>query len=260
MTVDYYILNPTGNITALVINNGIDEKRFPLISNAIMTRHKNVEQVGFVDFSLGAPLLHMAGGEFCGNATMSAAALFCELNSIKSDCLSVQVYGYPADILAEVNKTNDGYSCRISIDRPTDIKTVTFSIENKEYTFPIIALDGISHIIADLSIDENTAKELLKKYCDDLYLPAIGIMIYDKENRFLTPIVYVKSCNTVFCENSCGSGSCALCTHLTQHCVKDTEVVINQPGGTLKAVSSRNAKTVKLSGHVRIESHFNEKI
>ena len=74
----YSILDPTGNITALV-ESPVEISLQPLTAAAIMRRHPEVEQVGFLrDVSDGNSVraeLRMAGGEFCGNASMSAAAL-----------------------------------------------------------------------------------------------------------------------------------------------------------------------------------------
>lgn len=71
--LDLTILNPGGNITALV--EGIPDSR-PLrktINDEIMRAFPKVEQVGFLDRSIKR--LEMAGGEFCGNATRCAAYL-----------------------------------------------------------------------------------------------------------------------------------------------------------------------------------------
>jgi diaminopimelate epimerase len=77
--IKYCIFDPTGNITALV-ETGVEEARQPEVASLIMSRHPDVEQIGFVCFSEqngdADVSLRMAGGEFCGNATMSAAALF----------------------------------------------------------------------------------------------------------------------------------------------------------------------------------------
>ena len=72
----YCILDPTGNITALV-ESSVGEKDQPAVAALIMQQHPSVEQVGFVQYHGEYPVcLRMAGGEFCGNASMSAAALF----------------------------------------------------------------------------------------------------------------------------------------------------------------------------------------
>ena len=82
--IRYSILDPTGNITALV-ESKVEISRQPLVAEEIMKSHPEVEQVGFVRFPENREdhseagenvALRMAGGEFCGNAAMSAAALY----------------------------------------------------------------------------------------------------------------------------------------------------------------------------------------
>ena len=78
-TIRYRILDPTGNITALVYGD-VEIGRQPSFAAGLMRRHPEVEQVGFLRLPppggdrTGAEL-RMAGGEFCGNASMSAAML-----------------------------------------------------------------------------------------------------------------------------------------------------------------------------------------
>lgn len=67
------ILYPGGNTTAIVEGIPSSQLERKRINDAIMKQFPKVEQVGFLDRS--KPLLQMAGGEFCGNATRSAACL-----------------------------------------------------------------------------------------------------------------------------------------------------------------------------------------
>ena len=77
----YYIFDPTGNITALV-ESGVAAADQSAVASRIMERHPDVEQVGFITYADDAAAadvpvsLRMAGGEFCGNATMCTAALY----------------------------------------------------------------------------------------------------------------------------------------------------------------------------------------
>ncbi len=64
---DLTILNPGGNITALINGIPATRSRRKRINDAVMKNFANVEQVGFFDSA--AARLEMAGGEFCGNAT-----------------------------------------------------------------------------------------------------------------------------------------------------------------------------------------------
>lgn len=67
------IMNPGGNITALV--DGVDRTlgERSAINDKVMAKFPKVEQVGFIDYSPAR--LVMAGGEFCGNATRCSAFL-----------------------------------------------------------------------------------------------------------------------------------------------------------------------------------------
>lgn len=87
----YCIFDPTGNITALVETEVRPADRAP-VASGIMAAHPEVEQVGFVAYNDSAceaadaaVSLMMAGGEFCGNATMCAAALYAERRGMPAD-------------------------------------------------------------------------------------------------------------------------------------------------------------------------------
>ena len=80
--IRYSILDPNGNITALV-ESRVSPDEQPSLAAEIMRLHPEVEQVGFVRFRDGNSVpdgvhaeLRMAGGEFCGNASLCAAALY----------------------------------------------------------------------------------------------------------------------------------------------------------------------------------------
>ena len=128
----YRIFDPTGNITALV-ESLVDVERQPETAAAVMLRHPKVEQVGFfrmagpaqqdnaaADGTAASPvqaMLRMAGGEFCGNASMSAAALHVlirdaearerEKISDRRDAAEGKESGTGKEV-AEVGKVSDG--------------------------------------------------------------------------------------------------------------------------------------------------------
>ncbi|MCQ2455513.1 MAG: hypothetical protein MJ090_05190 [Clostridia bacterium] len=255
MTIEYYILNPTGNITALVIDNGIDKKYYTQISDIIMKENNRIEQVGFIDFRKKTPYLCMAGGEFCGNATMSAAVLYSHINCDNCADTAIKVFGCKNEISVKSQKTDDAYYCKINLEKPKSIYNYNFDVNGKTFNLPVVEFEGISHIITENSVSKNDAEILLKTYAVKLNLSALGIMIFNSKTNEITPIVYVKSCETLFYENSCASGSCALCAYLTANSDSKTEIEIIQPGGVLKTISSSKAKYVELYEKVSIISH-----
>lgn len=63
--INYKILNPGGNKTAIVIGNKYSKKEKKQINDKILNQNLDVEQVGFIDAKENK--LEMAGGEFCVN-------------------------------------------------------------------------------------------------------------------------------------------------------------------------------------------------
>lgn len=255
MNIEYYIINPTGNITALVTSN-VQIEKYNIVSKKIMELYPDVEQVGFVNLTENSPNLRMSGGEFCGNATMSSAVLFCEKEKCIESTVKVNVYGSKDTFSVKVKKDGDFYSCELKVPKSNKIIELDFETENEKYTFPMVNFDGISHIIALNHLSESTTKKILVKYSKNLHLPAMGLMLYNKENNSLTPYVYVNECDTFFAENSCASGTCAVCEYLTVNSPSEDEFAFVQKGGTLKAKSSKNSDFITLYGNVKIEEHF----
>ena len=97
--INLTILNPGGNITALVKGTNRSPAERRIINDKIMTEFPKVEQVGFIDYS--PTRLVMAGGEFCGNATRCAA--FLALKG-KSGRTNVSVSGTNQSLRARIDR------------------------------------------------------------------------------------------------------------------------------------------------------------
>ena len=128
----YCIFDPTGNITALVETEVRPADRAP-VASGIMAAHPEVEQVGFVayndsaceaadaadattraaaDAPDAAVSLMMAGGEFCGNATMCAAALYAERRGMPADgAVKVKVSGAEAPLTVQLEEIKGSGAC-----------------------------------------------------------------------------------------------------------------------------------------------------
>ncbi len=258
MKTEYYIINPTGNITALVLGEH-KKADYAAIGSAVMKKHNNVEQVGFVS-SVGDDIsINMCGGEFCGNATMSAAALAFDL-SLKQGTVSylINASGAEGAVPVTVKENNGGYICEISVKRPENIEEKKLKFKDKEFVFPVVTLGGISHIIVENQSVFADADDMIRHFAKELCVNALGMMFYNTVSGKLDPLVYVSNANTLFYENSCASGSCALCAYLSRNNADVVEYAFKQPGGTLMVRSSAGSEYVILRGKIKIEQHFCE--
>ena len=230
--VEYSIYVPAGNDTAFVYGLYYTQQQKKLINDAIMAKHANVEQVGFID-PKGRPELQMAGGEFCGNATRSAAAIY--LNG-KEGSLEMTV-NVKDTINAGVDKNGKAW-CEIPLYHGTDV------IIQKEQGIFVVKMNGMVTVV----IQEDVAKKYLQdkenlkakgmEFVHRYNLEdseAVGVMFCEKEKGLLkiNPIVWVKSIDTLFYETACGSGTTAVCMVEAFLNNKSQEIDILQPSGMI---------------------------
>ena len=119
MELKYYLFDPTKNMTILV-ETPVPAESQPFVASRLLQAEPTAEQVGFVSAGDGESdiALRMAGGEFCGNATMSAAALFCMKNNLKETSVRVRASGAPEPVTVEVRAAGEGFACTVDMPRP----------------------------------------------------------------------------------------------------------------------------------------------
>ncbi len=199
----YHILDPAGNLTALV--QGVkDQNKFVEISRYLISNEK-VDQVGFVLHYEKSPSLHMMGGEFCGNALASLACLlYCE-NQESRNCVTSS--GAPGSI--------DLYCSPISFgtfSATVKIASLRYKIRLITKNMYLVTFPGITHlIIYGTPKDEPQARDLIAKYISDSD-SAFGVVFCFRKEQGLSikPFVFVRSTDTLILEGACASGSLAL--------------------------------------------------
>lgn len=275
----YSILDPTGNITALV-EDVVPICDQPSVAAGIMRLHPDVEQVGFVLFTPSDPIqahLRMAGGEFCGNATMCAAALFAERTNktlLAKEAAHVgemhETPETPREVLVESSgaddrltvrlrsESTDSFSSSLHMPKALGIEMRDFSLPNLHAALPLVRMPGISHIVIersspfyDLRNTRTEAERIVCQWSHDLGVDGLGLMFLEDTGN-LEPLVYVCKSNTTFWEHSCASGSSAVGMYLATKAQSRVDVTLHEPGGNLRVVSDPVSETTVLHGHVRI--------
>jgi len=232
MELRYYLLDPTKNMTILV-ETPVPPESQPFLASALLHAEPTAEQVGFLsaDNADCALTLRMAGGEFCGNATMSAAALYCLQNGIDAGTVRVRSSGAgSAPLSVHVKKEGQGYSCTIEMPRPKRIIEV--------FGCPLVEFDGISHLIITDPMARSDAEAKIKQHCHDLGADGLGYMLMNASEETLTPLVYVASPETLFWESSCASGSAAVGAYLAAQHGSAVDLRLREPGGVLRVTAS----------------------
>ena len=270
----YYIFDPTGNITALV-ESGVAAADQPAVASRIMERHPDVEQVGFITYADDAAAadvpvsLRMAGGEFCGNATMCTAALYMiRKNMPGSAAIRVRVSGAAEPLEVQLRR-KDAVSFDAAVTMPPavgidELKLADGMLQGSDsLSLPIVRMEGIAHVIIEpdsgffgLKDDPALAETLLRGWCGVLGAECLGMMFLGEGAalRRLTPLVYVPGADTMFWENSCASGSAAAGIYLAAQAGTPVDVTFDEPAGRLRVESDPLAKKTVLHGSVILTS------
>ena len=257
----YSIFDPTGNITALV-ETDIAAPYRPAAAAAVMERHPEVEQVGFVQFTGDKDIqvrLNMAGGEFCGNATMSAASLFIMRSgdlpgNEKQRTVYVDASGVDQPVRVDLMNTNGSGIC-VHMPQALGVEEASLAPDSKEPgsligkmllgSLPLVRLPGISHLIIEsdsflysMKNSKETAENIARLFCDEIKAEGLGIMFLDQIRPYevceLTPLVYVPKSNTIFWEHACASGAAACAAELARKAGTPVDISFRQPGGVLR--------------------------
>ena len=271
-SLEYSIWNPTGNITALV-ESPVEISLQTQVGETLMRLYPEVEQVGFVDVS--GPELRMAGGEFCGNASMCAAALCLARDAAlygeardeacgeKESVVFLSVSGARQPVEVRVTPQKGGrFRTGIRMPAPLGIEKREFSSARMQGTLPAVRMEGITHIIIDpdsvfysLQQEREQAETVVRSWCRQLNAEGLGLMFLGRtsgngepDSLSMRPLVYIPASGTLFWENSCASGSCAAAFYLACESGRSVNLTLQEPGGALNVLCDPESASLWLYG------------
>lgn len=223
MLIDYIVANPTGNITVLVTSAVAAADRQAVVQR-MFCDVPDCEQVGFVTpESPGHIRLEMMGGEFCGNATISAAAYQASLDGLAADSetkILVDSSGVPApvEVVIKCERLGAGGSSASRYVGTLEMPMPTMSYydyscgDGSVIKLPVVHLEGISHMMMPAAMISDAAMEsAIRAIAAEFDSLAFGILKYSESAGAMNirPLVYVKGSDTLVWENGCASGSIA---------------------------------------------------
>lgn len=260
MKVDFVKLNPTQNMTLIVTTPVPREEQAGLAARLMEYGSVYAEQVGFLEEPTLRGVrarLQMMGGEFCGNASMSMAALLAREDDVPEGArmqLTLEVSGADGPVSCRVIRRKQGkFSVAVEMPLPLAIDMVELLPGEK---LPLVRFPGIAQVIVpEGRLDALQAQARAAKWCEMLSEDALGILLVSKDMRRMRPLVAVRSTKSAVWEHGCGSGSAAVGAYLTQKLKKGIELAIDQPGGTIivrTAYAQERLKSIEIEGIVHI--------
>ncbi len=248
-SLPFYKINPSGNMTLLF--EGLDYTKAEQCLFATQGLiNLGGEQAGFIDIAKG--ILHMAGGEFCINATRSLGLLMARAAGWHSphldfECM-IKVSGFNEPLFLQARLIDGNtHIYNIALTVPLDSKPAMRKLDKGIY---IVSLPGISHVLIhelhhpfSASTWDKDSAHIRKKY-DLEQENAVGCIWWHEAQKqehecqdmpyplHMHPIVWVKEPRALHYENSCGSGTLVLgLWHYARNAHKT--FIMHQPGGHL---------------------------
>ncbi|MCL1818451.1 MAG: hypothetical protein FWG35_05930 [Spirochaetaceae bacterium] len=234
------VADPAKNITVFVLGAEDSRERRASIAKQIMADPSlRAEQVGFV---IPPPSgeherlwrLEMMGGEFCGNAARAFGLFVAQKLRLSGELtLPIEISGAREPLSVYIN-TSAG-TAEVQMPLPLGDAAGEPSLSYKGQELPIVAFEGITHIIApDIPPREDAFWEI-KKIIDTGKSPdALGVMFWDSAAGSMTPAVYVYATGSLVFESSCGSGSAAMALWHNRGLLNgEARGEITQPGGII---------------------------
>ena len=236
MELDFIKLSPLGNTTVFLRGEAAPEARAALLAEAMDYDHLAAEQAGFLVAPHSEEALfriEMSGGEFCGNATLSAAAL-AAAEGAESPFL-VECSGAPEPLRAEAHPLGAGrWLARAEMPQAHEVRRISLDGFSFGGAAICVSLPGIAHFVveaADLSAADYDA--LLACLMRETDADAYGVVPFERMGRDhfrIRPYVAVPSAKSRVFERACGSGSLALAFAEGS---ERGRIAVEQPGGTL---------------------------
>ena len=250
----YVLLDPSGNLTALVTEWGGREDEEE-ITRRLMRLSEQVAYLEPASLPGAVARIRLMGGEFCGNAAMAAAGWLVRdrIRPGVEMTVPLEVSGAEDIVFCRIRGTEDGAEGTVEMPPVLEI------FRTDKYGLPLTAvrMEGIVHFIREGGgpLDPGKAEALLREIAADVPDDAVGLLDRNPETGGMKPLVYVRESGTAVWETACGSGSAAVGAALAARSgTGKVTTEVKQPGGIIRAEAEAENGTVRrvtITGTIR---------
>ena len=237
--VDFVKLSPTRNTTLLVTSRHPARNYRAIAEKLLRAEHVHAEQVGFIlpAHSPDAQVrLHMAGDEFCANATLALAALHAATQGLRGPVeLRLEASGAEDLLECRVESHAAGYRCELA--NPLPLRIDPYPFPGATVGAAMVRYADAVHLVIECSGHDAVLRERAERLAAQLgsseSVSVIGVMLYDSASGELAPLINVPALGSLVWEGSCGSGTASLGAYLAAKAQAPVSTAVRQPGGTM---------------------------
>jgi diaminopimelate epimerase len=185
---------------------------------------------------------------------MSAAAVYALFYGLNSAVVHVRVSGAPDPVVVQIRTADEQahlYIGTVEMPSPVSMEDLNVPLDHGMLPVTAVRLPGIVHLITDTPVEKECAEEAIRQWCSLFQADALGLILLNRQNETLTPLVYVRRSNTLFWESSCASGTTAAGAVL-RSIFGPGSWTFSEPAGKLTIEATADGRLL-LTGSVRIE-------
>lgn len=241
MEIKFVKMNPTQNMTILV-ESPVPKRLQRRMARRLMA-HDGVEaeQVGFIEAprnQAARARLQMMGGEFCGNASMSLAALLAMDEGVEGEAeMPLECSGVKGLFSVKVNPGRRGVKCSLEMPPPLNVTKTFLKAGNQKCLLTQVNFEGVSHFVLPEDYARGDVKlwaeKALTDWSGECRSEAVGLILHNRAENRIRPLVLVKSTGSLVWERGCGSGTAAVGAIMAHEAQKSIRAKILQPGGEI---------------------------
>lgn len=258
MKLRFIKFNPTRNMTILVTDSVPRNRHGEIAAKLMDYGSVGAEQVGYLEAPADPRCrirLQMMGGEFCGNASMSAGAYLAMRDNLADGAEVVyplEVSGADKIIECRIARRGTAFTGTVDMSLPESIEDIDLDGVRAH----IVRFSGIAHAIVPADrISREDAEARIRAWRAAIGADALGILRAMENDARIEPLVYVQSTDSAVWEQGCGSGSAAMGAYIAFARKTDADICIDQPGGRIRvqAEYARSAvRRIRITGTVKI--------
>jgi diaminopimelate epimerase len=258
MKLTFVKADPTGNTTILVLSPVPEKDRAAVAGKLLLLEEGWAEQVGFLsDTEKPFPCLSMMGGEFCGNASLSAAAYLAEQKKADKEEIFLRVSGTDEPVRCAVKKkAGRYYEGSVAMPLPLSVRKESYCLPRGKAEFWTVRLPGITHVVVpEGRIGREEAEKVLPAWAEAGKESAMGMLLWAEDTLAMTPLVYVSGTKSSVWEHGCASGTASAGAYLAVQSGKDTDAEISQPGGKIRVravLTGMKCSSLSITGKVKL--------
>ena len=146
MELRFIKTNPTENMTLLIETPVPREQQLAIAQRLIAYGSVYAEQAGYIEQAtqpLAEKRLQMMAGEFCGNASLSLAAVLAEEKGLQigEECeILLEVSGADELVQCRMKREEDGFFGRVVMPLPKAVERRVFSLRGARYELAVVVL------------------------------------------------------------------------------------------------------------------------